>query len=322
MHIRTAAGLFLEALKGWWNHNVPRLGASLSFYTIFALAPVLLVAIAVAGAVFGEDAVRGRVVSELEELTGRSSAAIIQQLLARAADQEAGIIASVVGGVTFLLTSTGAFLELQAGLNQIWGVKAQPGANVVSFLKQRLISFGLVVGIGFLLLVSLAVSTALSAAEEWMTGRLPESAAALQASNFVLSFAVITVLFALVYKVLPDVHLKWKDVWVGGAVTALLFSLGKYLIGLYLGSRAPASSYAAAGSFLVFLLWVYYSAQIVLLGAEFTRVWSERHGETADVVEHAAPDEDAPEPAGEPAAGPPPGDPPSAGTPAPPSATG
>lgn len=296
MGIRAVARLFLEALKGWWNDNVPRLGASLSYYTIFALAPVLLVVIAIAGAAFGEEAVRGRVVGELEELTGRSSAMIIQQLLARAADQEAGLVASIVGGVTFLLTSTGAFLELQAALNQIWGVKAQPNANVISFLRQRFVSFGLVVGIGFLLMVSLAVSAGLSAAEEWMTGRLPESAVAMQAASTVLSFGVITVLFTLLYKVLPDVKLAWRDVWVGGAVTALLFSVGKYLIGLYLGSSAPASSYAAAGSFLVFLLWVYYSSQIVLLGAEFTRVWAERTKGPVETVDHATSDADAPKP--------------------------
>ena len=300
MQLRSVGGLLLEALKGWWNHNVPRLGASLSYYTIFALAPVLLVAIAVAGAVFGEDAVRGRVVGELEELTGRSSAVVIQQLLARAADQEAGALAAVIGGVTFLLTSTGAFLELQAALNQIWGVKSQPGANVISFLRQRFVSFGLVVGIGFLLLVSLAVSAGLSAAEDWMVGRLPGSALAMQAANSVLTFGVITVLFALLYKVLPDVKLRWADVWVGGAVTALLFSVGKYLIGMYLGSRAPASSYAAAGSFLVFLLWVYYSAQIVLLGAEFTRVWAERTAGPVDPEDHAARDDGAPRPSGDP----------------------
>jgi membrane protein len=299
MGIRSVGRLLLEALKGWWNDNVPRLGASLSFYTIFALAPVLLVVIAIAGAAFGEEAVRGRVVGELEELTGRSSAMIIQQLLARAADQEAGVVASVVGGVTFLLTSTGAFLELQAALNQIWGVKAQPTANVISFLRQRFVSFGLVVGIGFLLLVSLAVSTGLSAAEEWMTGRMPESAVAMQAASTLLSFAVITVLFTLLYKVLPDVKLAWRDVWVGGAVTALLFSVGKYLIGLYLGSSAPASSYAAAGSFLVFLLWVYYSSQIVLLGAEFTRVWAERTTGQVESVEHATSDAEAPKPLAE-----------------------
>lgn len=296
MRLRTVGGLLLEAVKGWWTHNVPRLGASLSYYTIFALAPVLLVAISVAGAVFGEDAVRGRVVGELEDLTGRSSAVVIQQLLARASDQEAGAVAAVVGGVTFLLTSTGAFLELQAALNQIWGVKAQPGVNVISFLKQRLVSFGLVVGIGFLLLVSLAVSAALSAAEDWITGRFPAASLTTQVTSFLLSFGVITVLFALLYKVLPDVKLAWKDVWVGGAVTALLFSVGKYLIGLYLGSSAPASSYAAAGSFLVFLLWVYYSAQIVLLGAEFTRVWAERTTGPARSVEHAKPDDEAPRP--------------------------
>lgn len=299
MTLRSVGRLFLEAVKGWWNHNVPRLGASLSYYTIFALAPVLLVAIAVAGAAFGEDAVRGRVVGELEDLTGRSSAQVVQQLLARSADQEAGTLASVIGGATFLLTSTGVFLELQNAFNQIWGVKAAPQANVISFVRQRVISFGLVLAIGFLLLVSLAVSAALAAAGDWLSGRVPAASFAVQAGNFGISFLVVTVLFALLYKVLPDVRLEWEDVWVGGAVTALLFSIGKYLIGVYLGQTAPSSSYAAAGSFLVFLLWVYYSSQIVLLGAEFTRAWSERDGAQPEVAAHATTDTEAPRPASE-----------------------
>lgn len=297
MTIREVAGLAWEAVKGWWNDNVPRLGASLSYYTLFSLAPVLLVVIAVAGAVFGEDAVRGRVVGELEELTGRSSATVVQQLLARAADTEAGTIASIIGGVTFLLTSTGVFLELQNAFNQIWGVKPAPGANIVSFIKQRVVSFGLVIVIGFLLLVSLAVSAGLAAAGDWLAGRVPAAGTAVQVGNFALSLAVITVLFALLYKVLPDVRLAWSDAWVGGLTTAVLFSIGKYLIGLYLGQAAPQSSYAAAGSFLIFLLWVYYSSQIVLLGAEFTRAWSERHGKRTEVVPHATTDPDAPKPA-------------------------
>lgn len=289
--------LFGRALKGWWADNVPRLGASLSFYTIFAMAPVLVVAIAVAGAVYGEEAVRGRLVGEIEGLTGAGTAATIQQLLARTADRGGGILATVLGGVTFVFASTGAFLELQAALNQIWGVKAAPAASIVSFLRQRLISFGLVVAIGFLLLVSLAVSTALTAAAEWITARVPDAGLAVQGSSLVLSFAVITVLFALLYKVLPDVRLAWRDVWVGAAGTALLFSIGKYLIGLYLGGMAPSSGYAAAGSFIVFLLWVYYSSQVVLLGAEFTRQWAERDGESREVEPHAEADEKAPEPA-------------------------
>lgn len=291
MPIRRVPRLFQKALAGWWNDNVPRLGASLSFYTIFALAPVLLVAIAVAGAVYGEDAVRGRVVAELADLVGSQSAQVIQTLLARTADRPGGTLATVLGGVTFVFASTGAFLELQAALNQIWDVKAVPSASILSFLRQRLISFGLVVAIGFLLMVTLVVSAGLAAAGEWAAARVPATVVFWNTTNTLLAFAVTTVLFALLYKVLPDVRLEWRDVWVGAAATALLFTLGKYLIGLYLGRSATSSSYGAAGAFAVLLLWVYYSSQIVLIGAEFTRAYAEARAGRPEPQPHAMDEE-------------------------------
>jgi membrane protein len=266
--------LFWRACRAWWDDSVPRLGASLAYYTLFALAPVLLVAIAIAGAVFGADAVHGRILSEIDQLIGRDGAATVQALLAGAAKRSSNRWASIVGGAAFLIAASGAFLELQAALNTIWRVKAKPGVHVVAFVLNRLRSFGIVVAIGFLLLVSLAVSAALAAFWGWLDQYLPGSELFWNGVNAVISFGVITTLFTLIYRILPDVHLRWRDAAVGGVGTAALFTLGKQLIGLYLGRSAFASSYGAAASVLVILVWVYYSAQIVLLGAEFTRVYA------------------------------------------------
>jgi membrane protein len=270
--------MFWAALVAWWDDNVPRLGASLAFYTLFAIAPVLLVAIAIAGAVFGADAVRGQIVGEIDGLVGRAGARAVQSLLQGAAQRKGNIIATIVGGVTFILTSTGAFLELQTALNTIWRVKPKPGLNLKAFLIDRVRSFGLVISMGFLLTVSLAVSAALAAVAGWLERWAPGFPLLLGALDLVLSLAVITVLFAILYRFLPDVRLRWRDVTTGAFVTALLFTIGKQLIGLYLGQGTTASSYGAAGSVVVLLLWVYYASQIILLGAEFTRVYTRREG--------------------------------------------
>ncbi len=269
--------LFKDGLAGWWNDNVPRLGASLAYYTLFAIAPVLIVAIAIAGFAFGQDAVRGQIVSQVDQLIGVEGGRAVQALLKGASDRSAGVLATVIGSVTFVLASTGAFLELQTALNTIWRVKPKGNVGLRDFLLQRLFSFGLVVGIGFLLLVSLAVSAALAAFAGWLNARVPGMAALWQGVNIVLSLGVTTVLFALLYKVLPDVRLAWFDVWVGATITSVLFTVGKTLIGLYLGHSSTASSYGAAGSVVVLLLWVYLSAQIVLLGAEITRAYTASH---------------------------------------------
>jgi membrane protein len=284
-----------RALAGWWDDNVPRLGASLAYYTLFALSPVLLVATAIAGLVFGPDAVRGEIVGQIQGLVGRQGAEAVQAMLENAARPSSSIPATIIGLVTLFLGATGAFLELQTALNAIWRVKPRPGANVRDFVVQRLISFGLVVGVGFLLLVSLLVSAALAALSRYLGRIFPALTAFWEAGNVLVSLFVITLLFAMVYKILPDVRLRWRDVWIGALVTAGFFSIGKQLIGLYLGTSSVASSYGAAGSVVVLLVWVYYSAQVVLLGAEFTRFYVERFRGQPPPMKHAQPDPSPPQ---------------------------
>ena len=294
MRMPAVLRLFRTALAAWWNDNVPRLGASLAYYTLFAVGPILLVAIAIAGLVFGDEAVRGQLVGQMDQLVGREGARAVQALLAGASQRKAGVLATVIGGVTFVVAATGAFLELQAALNTIWRVKPRPGVNLKGFLLDRLRSFGLVVAIGFLLMVSLAVSAALAALSGWLGRRSPGLPLLWNAVNVLISLGVITVLFAMLYRFLPDVRLRWRDVWIGALVTAVLFTIGKQLIGLYLGQSSTASSYGAAGSVVVLLLWVYYSSQIVLLGAEFTRVYTRRQRSTPEPESFAEKDPEAP----------------------------
>jgi membrane protein len=234
-----------SAARAWWDDDCTRLGASLAYYTLFAIAPVLLVATAISGLVFGPETVRGEIVGQLDHLVGREGALAVQSLLEGASQRRAGIVATVLGGITFLVAATGAFLELQVALNTIWRVKPRPSGHLRAFVIDRLRSFGLVLAIGFLLLVSLVVTAGL---------------------------------FALLFRYLPDVRLRWRDVTTGAAVTAVLFTLGQQVIGFYLGQSNIASSYGAAGSMMILLLWVYYSCQILLFGAEFTRVYVQRDG--------------------------------------------
>jgi membrane protein len=250
-------------------------GASISFYTITSIGPVLFIVVAIAGLVFGEDAARGAIASQLSELMGRASADLVQTALESASGKSAGILASVVGAITLLITASGVFGEMQSALNAIW--KAQPKGTAVSrLMRARAASLGLVAALGFLLLVSLVISAILSGLSSYINTVLPFGALILQILNFVISFALISVLFAAIYKVLPDVKLYWADVLVGAVVTALLFNVGKFLIGLYLSHSAVASSYGAAGALIIIMLWIYYSAQIFLLGAEFTKIYTRR----------------------------------------------
>jgi membrane protein len=271
--------VFKRAFAGWWGDNVPHLGAALSYYTLFALAPILIVAISMAGLVFGAEAVRGEIVGQIDGLVGHEGALAVQAMLEGAAKPSSSIPATIIGVITFFLGATGAFLELQTALNAIWRVKPKvSGSFFRTLVIDRLISFGLVVGLGFLLLTSLLVSAGLAALDTYMGQAFPGAAVLWEALNVIVSLAVITLLFAMIYKVLPDVELAWSDVWVGALVTAGLFTVGKFLIGLYLGTSALASSYGAAGSVVVLLVWVYYSAQIILLGAEFTREYVTQFG--------------------------------------------
>lgn len=272
--------LALLAAKKWSADAIPRRGAALAYYSLFAIGPILVIAIAVAGMAFGEEAARGQIVAQMEGMVGRDGAQAIQTVLQNVNREGAGLPVTIGGIVTLLIAATGAFLELQAALNAIWRVEAKKkeklkfAAMLWQLVWKRLRSLGLVVSLGFLLMVSLAASAALAALGGWMSNRLSVAPALLDAFNLLLSIGVITALFALIYRILPDRKLQWRDVWTGALITSLLFALGKEAIGLYLGRSSTASAYGAAGSFVVLLLWVYYSAQIALFGAEYTRVFT------------------------------------------------
>lgn len=257
------------AVSGFIEDDALSHGAAIAYYTVFSLAPVLVIVIAVAGLFFGHDAAEGAIVGQLRGLMGDQAAQAIQDMVKSAANHDAGVVATVLGIGTLLLTASGIFGEMQSSLNIIW--KAQPRESAVSRLvRARLISLGLVMALGFLLLTSLVVSAGLEAMGTWMTGFFPGWRFVAQVLNLAISFILLTMLFAAIYKALPDTHIAWRDVIVGALATSFLFSVGKYLIGLYIGSSAIASSYGAAGALAVMLVWIYYSAQIFLLGAEFT----------------------------------------------------
>lgn len=268
--------LLWTSIQGWSKDNVPRLGASLAYYTLFAVSPILIIAIAVAGAVFGAEAVQGQIVTEIDGLVGRQGAEAIQTILQAAHRDRSGTFAVIIGTATLIIAASGAFLELQHALNTIFKVKTDTKKSGIERLViSRLRSFALVVSVGFLLMVSLLVSAALSALSQWLQHIDLAGPWILEAIDVSVSLAVMTLLFGMIYRFLPDVRLAWRDVWIGAAVTSVLFSIGKFLIGLYLGQSSVASSYGAAGSIVVLLVWVYYSAQVILLGAEFTRVFAE-----------------------------------------------
>jgi membrane protein len=284
--LRTIRG----AGRAWWDDDCTRLGASLSFYTLFAIAPILLVATAIAGSVFGAEAVSDEIVAQLDRLVGREGALAVQSLLEGAAHRPAGIVATLIGATAFLVASTGAFLELQVAFNTIWRVKPRAEGHLYAFVIDRVRSFGLVVAIGFLLLVSLIVTAAMSALNAWLFTLSPANALLWTIVNTLASIVVTTGLFALLFRFLPDVRLRWRDVTTGAVVTAVLFTIGQQVIGMYLGQSTIASMYGAAGSMMILLLWVYYSCQILLFGAEFTRVWAARHGVRVKPEEFAVKD--------------------------------
>ena len=257
-------------------------GASISFYTATSIGPVLFIVVAIAGLAFGEDAARGAIASQLSGLMGRESADLVQTTVLSASGKSSGILASAVGTATLLITASGVFGEMQSALNAIWKVQPQ-GTTVSRLVRARAASLGLVAALGFLLLVSLVISAILSGLTSYINAVLPFGALILQELNFVISFALIAVLFAAIYKVLPDAKLSWADVRVGAVVTALLFNVGKFLIGLYLSHSAVASSYGAAGALIILLLWIYYSTQSFLLGAELTKIYASRRGTPAAI---------------------------------------
>ncbi len=269
--------LCYETVNEWVNDRASRKGAALAFYTVFSLAPILILSIAIAGLFFGQEAARGEIFGQVKDLLGTDAAAAVQAMIHSASRPGAGLIATAIGVVTLCIGATTALAELKDGLDQIWRAPPERTSGFWYFLRKRLLSVGLILSLGFLLLVSLVFSALVSAlARTWapsdVTGLM------LQGVNFVFSFALVTLLFAMIYKILPSVHIAWKDVAIGSIITAALFSIGKALIGLYLGNSAVASSYGAAGSVILVLVWVYYSAQIFLLGAEFTKVYAHTYG--------------------------------------------
>lgn len=282
MHLEQIWDLIRKSVVAWVDDYAPSMGAALAYYTLFSIAPLLIIAIAVAGLFFGQEAARGEIVTQIQGLIGREGAIAVQGLLKSASEPAEGIFATVVGIITLVIGATTVFGELQSDLDRIWRVPAPAKENGLwALLRARLLSFGLVLGLGFLLLVSLVVSAAIAAFGKWSYGFFEGREALLYAVNFSISFAITTLLFAMIYKFMPRARIAWRDVWVGAAVTALLFELGKLLIGLYLGKTGVASGFGAAGSLVVLLVWVYFSAQIFLLGAEFTWVYSHEYGSKA-----------------------------------------
>ena len=272
-------GPFLKSVfDEWWEDNAPRLGAALAFYTLFSLSPLLIIAVAIAGLIFGREAAQGHVVDQIAGLVGHEGATAVQTMIESARKPASGILASLFGFFTLLVGATGLFGELQGALNTIWDVPDQPGNGFIGILKNRFLSFTMVLGIGFLLLVSLLVSAGLAAAGHFLAGMFPTVAFVGHVVNFLVSILVTTLLFAMIYKYLPNVEIGWSDVWIGATVTALLFTAGKFFIGLYLGTSGVSSAYGAASSLVIILIWVYYSAQIFLLGAEFTQIYATRWG--------------------------------------------
>jgi membrane protein len=272
--VRRLKVVLVESLTSWIAHRGASKGAALAFYTLFSMTPILVLAIVVAGYVFGAEAAQGEIVAQVQGLVGPNGAQAIQALLAAARDPDSGRVATLVASALLLLGATSVFAELKGSLDELWGIDKPRQSAFVALLRTRLLSFAMVLVLAFLLLVSLVVSAILAMLERHAGGVLGGSAEVLATASSLISFGVIACMFAVIYKTLPDAPLSWRDVWIGAAFTAGLFSLGKYAIGLYLGNSGVASSFGAAGSLIALLLWVYYSAQIFFLGAAFTRQYA------------------------------------------------
>jgi membrane protein len=284
--------LVKESIAEWSDDYAPSMGAALAYYTIFSIAPLIIIAVAVAGFVFGAEAARGEIFAQLRGMIGDDGAAAVQGLVKSASEPGKGTFAAIAGVVTLLVGATTVFNELQSDLDRIWDVPKSTQSGIKVLLRGRLLSFGMILGVGFLLLVSLVLSAGLSALTRFWDNRFAGWEVVLQAVNFVVTFAIVTGLFAMIYKLLPRCRIEWRDVWVGAMVTSLLFAIGKLLIGLYLGKSGVASGFGAAGSLVIVLVWVYYSSQIFLLGAEFTKTYAHRHGSR---IEPTAPASEMPD---------------------------
>ena len=283
-----------EAISAWIDDLAPSMGAAIAYYTMFSMAPLLVIVIAVAGALFGTEAVQGQIAAQLSGLVGEEGALAVQGLIRSASEPSRGLIAGAISIAVLVVGATTVFAELQSALDRIWHVpeRAKPH-GLWGVLRARVLSFGLILGLAFMLMVSLVVSAALAALGTWSVTLVPGWEAMLQGLNLLVSLGILTVLFAMIFKFMPSAPIAWRDVWTGAAVTAVLFEIGKVLIGLYLGKSGVNESFAAAGSLVVLLAWVYYAAQIFLLGAEFTKVYAHAHGSVAAAKAQAATQETA-----------------------------
>ena len=290
MNYQQLYSLAKKSVTAWIDDYAPSMGAAISYYTVFSIAPLLLIVIAIAGFVWGRDAVQGQIVGQLSGLIGRDGAMGIQALIESANKPAKGLIATGISIAVLVVGATTVFAELQSAMDRIWDVPAaQKASGIWATLRSRLLSLGFILGLGFLLAVSLVFSAGVAAFGSWATGLFPGWEVLLQAINMLISFGISTVLFAMIFKLMPQAHVSWRDVWVGASVTAVLFEIGKSLIGLYIGKSSVTSSFAAAGSLVVLLVWVYYSAQIFLLGAEFTWVYAHDHGSLKEAGQKIAP---------------------------------
>jgi membrane protein len=289
MQLRDSWTILKETATDWNEDEAPRLAASLAYYTIMSLAPLVVIAMSVIGLIFDEDAARGHIASQLVGIVGEQAAKAIQGIVQNARTPSAGIVSSTIGIGVLLAGASGVFGELQSSLNTIWDVAPKPGRGIWGLVKARFLSFTMVLGVAFMLLVSLLLSAALAATGYFLESVLPGGEATWQIVTSVISLGMVTLLFALIFKVIPDVRIEWRDVWVGAIGTALLFTMGKLLLGLYLGKSTVSSSYGAAGSLVVLVLWVNYSAQILFFGAEFTQVHARHRGRELRPTKDAVP---------------------------------
>ncbi|VTU41134.1 ribonuclease BN/unknown domain fusion protein [Variovorax sp. PBS-H4] len=289
MNLKHLYDLCRQSVSAWVDDYAPSMGAAISYYTIFSLTPLLVIVIAIAGALFGREAAQGQIVEQISGLVGRDGATAVEAMLRSVSEPEKGLIAGLISAVVLLVGATTVFAELQSALDRIWHVpEREKPSGVWAVLRARLLSFGLILGLAFLLIVSLVVSAGLSAFGTWFGGLMPGWELLLHALNLVISLVIMTVLFAMIYKLMPTATIAWRDVWIGAFVTAVLFELGKFAIGLYLGKSGVNESFAAAGSLVLLVAWVYYAAQIFLLGAEFTKVYANAHGSASGTKAVAA----------------------------------
>src|SRR5213595_449577 len=281
--------LLKQTFQEWLQDKAPQLGAALAYYTVFSLAPLILVLLAVVGIMFRDDPAGAwnKITEQMSYFLDQSAVQVVQNIAQKASQPGKGLIATVIGVVLALFGASGVFGQLQDALNTIWGVKAKPGAGLGGFLRSRFLSFAMVGGVCFLLLVSLALESMLKGFSHYIQGALPGGIVIAMAAYWIFDLAVIILLFAIIFKFLPDAKIQWRDVWIGAAMTAIFFAIGKWALGLYLGSGSAASAYGAASSLITLLLWVYYSSQILLFGAEFTQVYACQAGRGIKPDEHA-----------------------------------